>query len=41
MIEFGMVQAIGEGVEMLKRYDSNLDLADVFHTWSNGSVIRS
>ncbi len=40
MIEFGMVQAIGEGVEMLKRYDSNLDLADIFHNWSNGSVIR-
>ncbi len=41
MIEFGMVQAIGEGVEMLKRCDWELDLAAVFHNWNHGSVIRS
>jgi len=41
MIEFGMVQAIGEGVEMLKRADAELDLAAVFHNWNHGSVIRS
>lgn len=40
MIEFGMVQAIGEGLEMLERYDSDLDLADVFHNWAHGSVIQ-
>lgn len=40
MIEFGMVQAIGEGVEMLKRCDWDLDLADLFHNWNHGSVIR-
>jgi 6-phosphogluconate dehydrogenase len=41
MIEFGMVQAIGEGTEMLKRCDWDLDLAAVFHNWNHGSVIRS
>jgi 6-phosphogluconate dehydrogenase len=40
-IEFGMLQAIGEGVEMLKHGDYPLDLAQVFKVWSNGSVIRS
>jgi 6-phosphogluconate dehydrogenase len=39
-IEFGMLQAIGEGVELLCRSDFDLDLPDVFHVWSNGSVIR-
>jgi 6-phosphogluconate dehydrogenase len=46
-IEFGMLQAIGEGMELLKdgaNGDFDLDddqLADLFHNWSNGSVIRS
>lgn len=40
-IEFGMLQAIGEGVSLLKRYHESLDLAEIFHCWSNGSVIRS
>lgn len=41
MIEFGMVQAIGEGVELLKRSEWDIDLADLFHNWNHGSVIRS
>lgn len=41
MIEFGMVQAIGEGVELLKRSDWDIDLAALFHNWNHGSVIRS
>ncbi|MDP9440916.1 MAG: decarboxylating 6-phosphogluconate dehydrogenase [Actinomycetota bacterium] len=41
MIEFGMVQAIGEGVELLKTGDWDIDLADLFHNWNHGSVIRS
>lgn len=41
MIEFGIVQAIGEGVEMLKQADAELDLPAVFHNWNHGSVIRS
>ncbi|WP_410509035.1 decarboxylating 6-phosphogluconate dehydrogenase [Methanosarcina hadiensis] len=39
-IEFGMLQAIGEGFELLCRSDFDLDLPSVFHVWSNGSVIR-
>src|ERR671924_764230 len=39
-IEFGMLQAIGEGVELLTKSDFKLDLAAIFKNWSNGSVIR-
>jgi 6-phosphogluconate dehydrogenase len=40
-IEFGMVQAIAEGVDLLVRSDYALDLPALFHTWKHGSVIRS
>ncbi len=40
-IEFGMLQAIGEGIDLLKNYHENLDIPDVIHCWRNGSVIRS
>ena len=40
-IEFGMLQAIGEGVELLRRSDFDIKLRDVFRVWSHGSVIRS
>lgn len=39
-IEFGMLQAIGEGVELLKRSGFDLDLREIFRNWSHGSVIR-
>lgn len=39
-IEFGMLEAIGEGVTLLRNGDFNLDLAQIFKNWSNGSVIR-
>jgi 6-phosphogluconate dehydrogenase len=39
-IEFGMVQAIAEGVDLLTRSDYPLDLPTLFHNWSHGSVIR-
>jgi 6-phosphogluconate dehydrogenase len=41
-IEFGMLQAIGEGVELLQKGGNGftLDLAKIFKNWSNGSVIR-
>jgi len=41
-IEFGMLQAIGEGVELMRKGGNgfNLDLAAIFKNWSNGSVIR-
>jgi 6-phosphogluconate dehydrogenase len=40
-IEFGMVQAIAEGVEFLERSGFSLDLPAVFDNWNHGSVIRS
>jgi 6-phosphogluconate dehydrogenase len=40
-IEFGMVQAIAEGVEMLRGFDHDLDLPALFHHWNSGTVIRS
>ncbi len=40
-IEFGMLQAIGEGVDLLEHYRDQLDIAKVLHCWRFGSVIRS
>ena len=40
-IEFGMLQAIGEGVGLLKRYGDELDLRGILEAWRHGSVIRS
>jgi 6-phosphogluconate dehydrogenase len=40
-IEFGMVQAIAEGVELLQRSDLTPDLPALFDNWAHGSVIRS
>lgn len=40
-IEFGMVEAIAEGVELLKRSEYDLDLVGLFNNWMHGSVIRS
>jgi 6-phosphogluconate dehydrogenase len=40
-IEFGMLQAIGEGVNLLESYRDQLNTADVLRCWRFGSVIRS
>jgi 6-phosphogluconate dehydrogenase len=40
-IEFGMVQSIAEGTEMLMRSEFALDLPALFDNWNHGSVIRS
>lgn len=40
-IEFGMLQAIGEGVGLLEEYEDRLDVAEVLRCWRHGSVIRS
>jgi 6-phosphogluconate dehydrogenase len=40
MIEFGMVQAIGEGVELLGRSEYALELPALFRLWNHGSIIR-
>lgn len=39
-IEFGMLQAIGEGVALLRKPEFELDIAAVFHNWAHGSAIR-
>ncbi len=40
-IEFGMLQAIGEGMDLLARYREQLNISDILHTWNHGSVVRS
>lgn len=40
-IEFGMLQAIGEGVSLLENYREQLPISDVLSCWRHGSVIRS
>ena len=40
-IEYGMLQAYGEGFEMLKASPFEFDLAKISHLWNQGSVVRS
>lgn len=40
-IEFAMLEAIGEGVDLLENYREQLPIADVLNCWRHGSVIRS
>ncbi|REE68749.1 6-phosphogluconate dehydrogenase (decarboxylating) [Paenibacillus taihuensis] len=40
-IEYGMMQAIAEGFEVLSKSDFDYNYEDVARVWSNGSVIRS
>ena len=42
-IEYGMMQAYGEGFELLKAspYSESLDFSRVAHLWNQGSVVRS
>jgi 6-phosphogluconate dehydrogenase len=40
-IEFGMLQAIGEGFGLLRRWHAPLDVAGTVECWRHGSVIRS
>lgn len=43
-IEFGMLQAIGEGMALLENYRTTrneIDISEVLRCWSHGSVIRS
>ncbi len=39
-IEFGMLQALGEGFELLSRHHERLDMLGVLECWRHGSVIR-
>lgn len=40
-IEYGMMQAYGEGFELLKGSQFDLDLGKIAHLWNQGSVVRS
>ena len=40
-IEYGIMQAYGEGFDILHASDYDLDLAAIARLWNNGSVIRS
>jgi 6-phosphogluconate dehydrogenase len=40
-IEYGMLQAIGEGFDILYSSDYDYDLKELAHLWNQGSVIRS
>lgn len=39
-IEYGMLQAIGEGFEVLEKSQFDLNFKEVARVWNNGSVIR-
>ena len=40
-IEYGIMQAYGEGFDILHASDYDLDLTRIAHLWNQGSVIRS
>jgi len=40
-IEYGMMQAIAEGFEMLQKSQMDLDLPAIAGLWNQGSVVRS
>jgi 6-phosphogluconate dehydrogenase len=40
-IEYGMLQAYGEGFELLQASQFDLDLGKISHLWNQGSVVRS
>ncbi len=40
-IEYGLMEAYGEGFEILRKSQFGLDLHQVAHVWNRGSVIRS
>ncbi|MEO5951741.1 MAG: phosphogluconate dehydrogenase (NAD(+)-dependent, decarboxylating), partial [Chloroflexia bacterium] len=40
-IEYGMMQSYGEGFEIIKNSDYDVDLARLSHVWNHSSVVRS
>ena len=40
-VEYGMMQAYGEGFEILEKSPFNFDLTQVAQVWQHGSVVRS
>jgi 6-phosphogluconate dehydrogenase len=39
-IEYGMMQAIAEGFEVMNKFDADFDLAAIAKVWNHGSVVR-
>lgn len=39
-IEYGMMQAIAEGMEVMNKHSQELDLSAIARVWNHGSVIR-
>ncbi|MDA3847404.1 MAG: 6-phosphogluconate dehydrogenase (decarboxylating), partial [Vallitaleaceae bacterium] len=39
-IEYGMMQAIGEGLSIIKESEFDVDFEKVAHVWNNGSIIE-
>jgi 6-phosphogluconate dehydrogenase len=40
-IEYGMMQSIAEGLEVLHKHNGEMDLSAVTRVWNHGSVVRS
>lgn len=40
-IEFGMLQAIAEGFDLLTQFHERIDISAVLESWRHGSVVRS
>jgi 6-phosphogluconate dehydrogenase len=40
-IEFGIMQAIGEGLDLLENYKEKLNIENILEGWRHGTVIRS
>jgi 6-phosphogluconate dehydrogenase len=40
-IEYGMMQAYGEGFELLRAADAVTNVPQIFQSWTEGTVIRS
>jgi 6-phosphogluconate dehydrogenase len=39
-IEYGMMQAIAEGFEVMNKFNNDFDLAAIAKVWNHGSVVR-
>lgn len=39
-IEYGMMQAIAEGFELIHKHSPDMDLANIARVWNNGSLVR-
>ena len=40
-IEYGMMQSIAEGFEVMHKFNPEFDLAAIAKVWNHGSVVRS